>query len=994
MRRLLLRALLGATVCTLVAAPRPVAGQGNPTDAFIEIQSPAQWAPGARGILVESSRSLRIVGRAGHPAGVDRIVVNDVPFFTSPLADGSIHFEGYVPLTAGMDSVTVGLVAKDGSVQQERYPVQVSLPSSDASEPEQWASASSEFKGKRWAIVIGISNYENEGVPDLQFADRDAQEFASFLLSPQAGLGGFDQDKVLLLTNEDATYRRIRSALFTFLKNPTEDDVVYVFWAGHGSPDPDRLNDLYLLPYDADPNDIAATSVLMEDLQDAIRRTAARDRIVITDACHSAGVGFEGTRSLGAVNQINAAFLDRVAGSTGGTVVITSSEASQISREGLQWGGGHGVFTHFLVQGLRGDADENGDKIVDIHEMFEYVREHVKRETQSAQIPTISQSAFNPAWPMSMILSDDVVQAYQRTADLAPTAAPPAGRVIVDVLEGTWSLPDSLNAFVGVEQPVEIHLNGRAGPKVDGSLLSWASSNPGVARVTRDGTVIPASPGLTTIAASFYNEKRVELALRVYDRPLQVEFSPRVDSIQLVRGDAVRLSASMELPSGEIIRGVLPSFNVTDTLILGLARSDDDKIMEGAFKGLREGVSTLTATLAGETKTWTFQVRSPNLFIDGLPSLLLAGTEQDVRATYARPDGTRLSEALGVSWESEDTTVVSMRLGGVVARKPGRTTIVASVGSVSDRMEVTVLGDLLLATEQDGKSRIESLSIATGQSFTLLNDEWGGVDPSLSPDGSRIAFISKREGDHAPRVYVMDSDGSNIRRLTTEKQGRFGIRLGTYYEEGPNWSSDGEYVYFSSNRDGNYDIYRAQADTLPAEPERIVDSGSVERNVAAAPDGPRLAFERIINQRNSDVVITLGDGSEELNFTESRAAVSPRGSFESKPRLLPGSLGILYVERPDGGSGEGLARYDLSTRQKLAQIVRPQEGQEIVYAVSPRGDRVAYQQRPRRGRADPKLVISDVDGTALRTVQLPSSDRILSIAWGAVPITKETGGRR
>ena len=952
---------------------------------FIEVESPSAWAPGARGILAQSSKSLRVVGRAGHPAGVERVMVNDVPFFLSLLADGTWRFEGYVPLFEGIDSVTISLVARDGSAFQNRYGIQVSLPSADAPPPEQWSSAASEFRGKRWAIVIGISDYQNQGVQDLQYADRDAQEFASFLLSPLSGMGGFDHDKVLLLTNEDATYRRIRSALFTFLKNPTEDDVVFVFWAGHGSPDPDRLSDLYLLPWDADPNDIAASSILMEDLQDAIRRTAARDRIIITDACHSAGVGFEGTRSSGAVNQINSAFLERVARSTGGTVAITSSEASQISREGVQWGGGHGVFTHFLVQGLRGEADE----------MFEFVRERVKRETQGGQIPTISQSAFNPAWPMSAVLDEEMVAATLRAPAMAGPSPAAAGRLIVDILDGSWSIPDSLNAFVGVEEPVSIHLNGRAGPVVDGSLLNWNSSNPGVARVTRTGSVIPESPGMTTISASFYNEKRVEIAVRVYDRPLQVQFSPREDSVELVRGDNVRLSASMELPSGEIVRGVLPAFEVTDTLILALVRGDNDQIIDGQFRGLREGVAALTATLAGESKTWHFRIKTPALMIEGIPSLLLSGTELDVRAAYARPDGSRLSEALGVSWESQDSTVIGIRLGGIVAQRPGRTRVIASAGTASDTMALTVLGDLLLTTERDGRARIQSLSIAKQELVTILHDEWGGSDPALSPDGSLIAFMSKREGDHAPRVYLMGSDGSDIRRLAEEKPGRFGLRLGTYYEEGPSWSADGSFVYLSSNREGNYDIYRVPVDQLPAKPERIVESSSVERGVSVAPDGPRIAFERVMNQRDSDIILTLADGSEELNLTENRRStnLSRKQPAESRPHLLPGGLGILLVEsEPDGGEAEALARFDLSTRQKLAQIARPQRGQQVVYAASPLGDLVAYHQRPRRGRADQKIVVSDINGTALQTIQLPTTDRILSLAWGATTTKPNPGG--
>src|SRR5947208_2983602 len=65
-------------------------------------------------------------------------------------------------------------------------------------------------KGKLWAVVIGVSKYQN--VPpraQLRFADRDAKEFAAFLQSPQGG--GFPTSQIKLLTDEQATLPAVRS---------------------------------------------------------------------------------------------------------------------------------------------------------------------------------------------------------------------------------------------------------------------------------------------------------------------------------------------------------------------------------------------------------------------------------------------------------------------------------------------------------------------------------------------------------------------------------------------------------------------------------------------------------------------------------------------------------------------------------------------------------------------------------------------------------------
>jgi hypothetical protein len=54
------------------------------------------------------------------------------------------------------------------------------------------------------------------------------------------------------------------------------------------------------------------------------------------------------------------AYLERVSQVHEGVAVLTSAESSETAREGKQWGGGHGVFTHFLLQGLQGEADGYG----------------------------------------------------------------------------------------------------------------------------------------------------------------------------------------------------------------------------------------------------------------------------------------------------------------------------------------------------------------------------------------------------------------------------------------------------------------------------------------------------------------------------------------------------------------------------------------------------------------------------------------------------------
>jgi uncharacterized caspase-like protein len=306
-----------------------------------------------------------------------------------------------------------------------------------------------------------VGEYQDGRIPALQFADEDARAFRDFLLSEAAGMGGFDDDHVRVLLNEEATLRNIRSALFSFLRGATEDDLVLIYFAGHGAPDPGRLQDHYLLAHDTDLGDLPASALLMEDVNDAVRRLYYRHLVVVADACHSGGVGGQtATRSL-SLNTVNSAFLDRMEASSGGHVTFTASQVNQLSQEDERWGGGHGVFTYHFLEGLRGGADEDGDAIVTLGEAMEFVRDRVRRDTRNAQIPTISQTAFDWYLPMSVVLADYVSPGPDR-AEWTPSEASaedPAQRqeIAVPTPAETRPLNPGLRPLprIGVEVSVE-----------------------------------------------------------------------------------------------------------------------------------------------------------------------------------------------------------------------------------------------------------------------------------------------------------------------------------------------------------------------------------------------------------------------------------------------------------------------------------------------------------------------------------------------------------
>ena len=982
MLRRTLTAVLVLLPAQMVPAPataqvQPAAGPGT-----IEIIEPQAWQTGARGIVVHDGESVRVRGFVNHPDGVDAVYVDDDQVSIEMMQDGRTRFLAFIPNPEGAHEVTVAGVSSRGERFARTYTLEGTPRPSTSTATEAYELASSSFSGERFAVVIGVSDYSDEQIPDLQYAHRDALSFAEFLRSPQAGLGGFPDDRVFRLTNQEATLQNMKTALYRFLDGATENDVVYIYFAGHGVADPNRPEDLYLLPYDARIDDLPATAFPMRELEYVIDRTRARDVILITDACHSGGIGAAAGGRAVDVNLINEGFLERLQSTAGGRGTITSSRAGQISQEGPQWGGGHGVFTYHLIAGLRGAADTDGDHIVSYRELFEYVRSNVQQDTGGQQVPQEGLGSFDGFWPMSIVADADELAAVRpATRPGRPNSTP----LLLGLLEREWFAADSLVSFVGIRDTVVVHFDSERGDVVPPEVLTWRSGNEAVATVDASGVVRGIGPGFTSIQATAY-DKRLEIPVRVFEAPVNIQFNPRGTDLHITRGQDFTLSASVELPGGRIVTGLLPLLALNDTLTITPREN-------GIFSALREGETSVSATLAGQTHTWSVTVSAPLMSIDRPTGAVLLGDTLDLRVRYLSQDGTQLGEALLVSWESSDPEIMRPTVSGLVALAPGRVVVTAAQRSSQGTLSLFVLGDLIIAVKTASGSAILTVSLSTGERYTLLNEVAESWDPSLSPDGTTIAFASTRDG--RPRIWLMDADGRNIRRLAGGRSGVLGLPIPFYQEHEPVWSHDGTMVHFISNNTGNYEIY--STDVTSGTTRRLTTTGSAERGLSSAPDVPRMAFERVTGAERSDVFYALSDGSEVTNFTSDflrrGSGSSSTNWMASKPALLAGGQEILVVEvPPDYREGESLTRYNLASQQNLGTIVSAQKDSEIVYAVSPRGDLVAYNQRSRFSGGAATIVITQLDGVSVMTIALPQGDKIESISWGAVKYEDIRGG--
>ena len=239
--------------------------------------------------------------------------------------------------------------------------------------------------GDLWAAVIGINNYPN--ARGLRYAVNDALAFKHYLKD----YIGLAEDHIFMLTEQDATKDNILSLLGTKLKRKaSQEDTVIIFYAGHGAVETDPANpdgdgfEKYLLPYDADLNDLFASSISMDEVTKIFQRISAERLIFIADTCYSGASGGRTLVTSRTRANLSDKFYERISKGKG-RIIISSSSANEISKEDdtLQ----HGIFSYHMLEGLKGRADQDGDGIITVSELFSYISRTVPEASAQDQHP-------------------------------------------------------------------------------------------------------------------------------------------------------------------------------------------------------------------------------------------------------------------------------------------------------------------------------------------------------------------------------------------------------------------------------------------------------------------------------------------------------------------------------------------------------------------------------------------------------------------------------
>ncbi|MEJ2710261.1 MAG: DPP IV N-terminal domain-containing protein [Anaerolineales bacterium] len=255
-------------------------------------------------------------------------------------------------------------------------------------------------------------------------------------------------------------------------------------------------------------------------------------------------------------------------------------------------------------------------------------------------------------------------------------------------------------------------------------------------------------------------------------------------------------------------------------------------------------------------------------------------------------------------------------------------------------------------SDRDGNPEIYTLNTGDGSLARLTNDPAFDDSPSISPDGTRIAFLTARHDpnpqfpDLKYEIYVMDMDGGNPRRLTNTEaaedhpawspdgskiifdadydgdgyyeiytmtpDGKHVTRLtsNAANDQFADWSPDGSRIAFSSDRSGNWDIYVMNSDGSNQHP--LTNNSDWELFPAWSPDGSQIAFNGLRpNSGNTDVYIMNADGSNVRQLTD-----TPR--FDENPVWSPDGNQIAYQTQRDGNFEIYVMNADGSEQHPLA----------------------------------------------------------------------------
>lgn len=204
-------------------------------------------------------------------------------------------------------------------------------------------------QAKVYLVSVGIADYPGNQ-NDLRISDNDAKTIAKVFQATKNAA-------TTILTNAEATQGALLGAMHSLFANAKSDDVVILYFSGHGTPGA-------LACYDGELG--------YQHIFKMLKGCKASRKIIIADACYAGKMRTSRRQSPNYNNQ--------------NVMLFLSSRTNEISQE-TQYN--NSLFTIFLERGLRGGADKNKDRRINAREIFEFVHTGVSKASGGKQHPVM-----------------------------------------------------------------------------------------------------------------------------------------------------------------------------------------------------------------------------------------------------------------------------------------------------------------------------------------------------------------------------------------------------------------------------------------------------------------------------------------------------------------------------------------------------------------------------------------------------------------------------
>lgn len=195
---------------------------------------------------------------------------------------------------------------------------------------------------EKHAIIIAVEKYQDRKIQSVLYAENDAKEFASVIEQH-----GFENLNLTLLINEHATKTRIESTLRTILRRLEKDDILFIFYAGHGFSDASRN---YITCHDTVYIDLSSTSIGLQSVFSSVRKTKSQKIIFFLDSCHS---GLDIDESMrGLLSEMTDEEFKKFCNESEYHAVFASCDHDESSFSSSKHK--HGIWTYHIIEALNG----------------------------------------------------------------------------------------------------------------------------------------------------------------------------------------------------------------------------------------------------------------------------------------------------------------------------------------------------------------------------------------------------------------------------------------------------------------------------------------------------------------------------------------------------------------------------------------------------------------------------------------------------------------